>query len=113
MKWCIAGGYSNTGTADVNFHYFPEVENWSCLDRSCKPDEGQMGWSHQAQSNCFEQETSEFTREITVYQRSGYLTDKGEHESRSIPTLFSASNLKSSPKKSLPLANVKQIKAQH
>ncbi|MEQ2301729.1 hypothetical protein AMECASPLE_039070 [Ameca splendens] len=98
-KRCIAGGGSNTMTAAVSLHYFPEeMRIRAAWIRAGKLRRNR---SEDYSANCFEQETFELTREMMTEVR--YLQMKEDVEAESIAMLFRASDGKRSPKKRLLL----------
>lgn len=107
VKRCVAGGCSNTASADVSLHYFPVDEEirsaWTSAvkltrDGWAGPTKHSVLCSEHFPAECFEQQTSEFAREmmsemgITYRRRTSLKAD-------AIPVLLSASNVESSPQK--------------
>ncbi|XP_047238784.1 THAP domain-containing protein 1-like isoform X3 [Girardinichthys multiradiatus] len=119
VKRCIAGGCSNTATATVSLHYFPEEKKIRAAwiravkltrDRWPGPTKYSQLCSEHFSANCFVEQTSEFAREMMSefgisYRRRRML------KADAIPTLYSASTMKtSSTKKSLAVARQKMVK---
>ncbi|MEQ2190827.1 hypothetical protein XENOCAPTIV_011415, partial [Xenoophorus captivus] len=117
---CIGGGGSNTTTAVVSLHYFSEVKRIrACVwitagklmrDRWAGPTKHSQLLLYFL-ANCFEQETSDFTREIMSEVGISY-RQRRMFKADAIATLFSASDEKRSPKKRFLLVVAKWIKAQ-
>ncbi|MED6239684.1 hypothetical protein ATANTOWER_009639 [Ataeniobius toweri] len=118
VKRCIAGGCSNTATATVSLHYFPEEKKIRAAwiravkltrDRWPGPTKYSQLCSEHFSANCFVEQTSEFAREMMSefgisYRRRRML------KADAIPTLYSASTMKTSSKKK-SLAVAKRTKA--